>query len=536
MLRFFAFLLLLGALPFRLAAQQNTVLIIADDFGTDYCGFYDDGLDTANMPNVRSLLRRGVRFDQAWSFPLCSPARAAMLTGRFPFRTGVGTVIAGPTNTQLDTAESSIGKLLKALLPGGCATANIGKWHLHQPTPANRNNPEVLGYDHYSGMFSGAVADYFDWQKIVDGAAPVTVTNYATTELVDDAIAWLQSLDGSRPFFLWQAFNAPHTPFHLPPAALHTVPGLTGTQQHITQNRAEYFKAMTEAMDTEIGRLLLWLEQHNLLDSTNIIFVGDNGGHSQVCQFPNADRAKGTLYQNGVHVPLIVSGPAVTAPNRTSTALVGSTDLFATILDLFSAAGWPTQIPASRPVDAVSLMPILKNEKTRVRDWVFTELFDPAGTPDDGKAIRDTAYKLIRFDDGHQEFYHLASDPFEFNDLLLALPLSADAQAHYTWLCNTLSNLVGTPACLPVVGTSEAGGALAVQLHPNPVASVLVFSLPENSTAVSAAVLDASGRQVLFSAGVTDGQLDVSALSPGLYFLKIGTENGQTFALRFVKN
>ncbi|MEQ1746307.1 MAG: sulfatase-like hydrolase/transferase [Saprospiraceae bacterium] len=536
MLKFFPFALFLGVFLPTLTAQQNTILIIADDLGTDYCGFYDDGLDTAKMPHVRSLLQRGVRFTEAWSYPLCSPARASMLTGRFPFRTGVGTVIASAQNTQLDTAELSVPKLLKTAAPSVYATANIGKWHLHIPTPANRNNPRALGYDRYSGMFIGQTPDYYNWQKIVDGAAAVTVTNYATTELVDDALAWLQSLDPAKPFFLWQAFNAPHSPYHLPPPALHTVPGLTGTDQHIVQNRPEYYKAMIEAMDTEIGRLLQWLEDHNLRDSTNIIFVGDNGDNSQICQFPNANRAKGTIYQNGVHVPLIVSGPAVRTPNRTSAALVSSTDLFATVLDISGATGWKTHIPASRPVDAVSLAPILSDEKTAVRDWVFTEIFDPMTTPDEGKAIRDTAYKLLHFDDGHQEFYHLALDRFEQNNLLLALPLSAEAQAHYVYLCNALSSLVGTPACLSSVGVADWTREQALTLVPNPATNRLNVRLSGTPGAVSAEIFDLSGRQVLLVEQADVENLDVSALPPGLYFLKIRADNGQIFAGRFVKN
>ncbi|MFN0014377.1 MAG: sulfatase-like hydrolase/transferase [Saprospiraceae bacterium] len=536
MLKFIPVALFLGVFSSNLAAQQNTILIIADDLGTDYCGFYDDGLDTAKMPNIRSLLQRGVRFTQAWSYPLCSPARASMLTGRFPFRTGVGTVIVNAQNAQLDTAEISIPKLLKTAAPVVYATANIGKWHLHVSTAANRNNPKALGFDRYSGMFIGQTPNYYSWQKIVDGAVAVTVNNYATTELVDDALDWLQSLDPAKPFFLWQAFNAPHSPFHLPPPTLHSVPGLTGTDQHITQNRPEYYKAMIEAMDTEIGRLLLWLDDHNLRDSTNIIFVGDNGDNSQICQFPNANQAKGTIYQNGVHVPMIISGPAVHTPNRTSAALVSSTDLFATVLDISGAAGWKAHIPASKPVDAVSLAPILSGEKTAVRDWVFTEIFDPMTTLQEGKAIRDTAYKLLHFDNGHQEFYHLALDRFEQKDLLLSVPLGTEAQAHYTYLCNTLSNLVGTTACLSSVGTADLDSEQALILAPNPATTTLTVGLAEVTEAVSTEIFDLSGRQVLTVEQAGAETLDVSALPPGLYFLKTRTVNGQVFVGRFVKN
>lgn len=525
-------------LPFLWAtatfAQSNTILIIADDFGTDYFGLYDEGLDTAKMPNVRALMRSGVRFDQAWATPYCSPTRATILTGRFPFRTGVGTVVAGPTSVQLDTGEVSIAKLLKTAAQPPYATANIGKWHLNNPTPQSRNFPRALGYDHYSGMFIGQVTDYYNWQKIVDGAAAVTVTNYATTELVDDAIDWLETLDPTKPFFLWQAFNAPHTPIHLPPAALHSVPGLTGTQQHITQNRNQYHKAMIEAMDTEIGRLFRWLDAHGLRQNTNIIFIGDNGTQSQVCQFPNANRAKGTLYENGVHVPMLIAGPAVQNPNRNSDALVSVADLFATILELSGVSDWATRIPASKPVDAVSLLPILRNEKNKVRDWVFTEEFTPTPDANDGKTIRDTAYKLIRFDSGREELYHAAQDRFEQNDLLRA-PLSAEAEAHYRYLCNELNRLLGTTACSPSVSTDNGAYNPKLSLFPNPATAQLYLGWDSSWKAVSGTISDGMGRIWTRFNPMPGSPIPLETLPAGLFWVTIKTASGQTLTGRFVK-
>jgi len=536
MLKNYVLAFLFFALVEPIFAQKNVILLIADDLGTDYLGFYDDGLDTAKMPNIRSLLKNGVRFTKAWSYPVCSEIRAAVLTGRYPFRTGVGTVITSAANGQLDTAEISIGKLLKnAAAPTKYATANVGKWHLHTSMPANRNFPAALGYDHYSGNFIGQVNDYFNWQKIVDGAAPVTVTNYATTEQTDDAIKWLSKLDGSKPFFLWQAFNAPHFPFHLPPAALHSVPNLTGTAADLMAHRPEYFKAMIEAMDTEIGRLFKWLDDHNLRDNTNIIFIGDNGDDSRICQFPNPQRAKGTVYEAGVHVPMIISGPAVASPGRKSDALVSTTDLFATIVEMAGFSAWKNLIPTTKPVDAVSLLPILKNEKTAVRDWVFTEVFDPAGTPDDGKAIRDLDFKLFRFDDGHEEFYKIATDPNEATNLLLQLPLDANARAHYIFLCSALTGLVGTAACLPSVGTENLGENTGFSISPNPVSDFLDVHFSENARPASGEILDAAGQRVLLFTDVKKEKLDVSSLPAGVFFVKILDENGRVFSVRFAK-
>jgi len=291
---------------------------IADDLCTEYVCFYEDSKDTAIMPNIRSMLSKGVRFQNAWASPLCSPTRSGILTGRYPFRTGVGTVVTGAASADLDTAEITIAKLLRYNAPVQYATANIGKWHLNQQTNQKLIYPnKYFGYDLYSGNFLGELSDYYKWFKVTNGVGD-TSTTYATTEYVNDAINWLDTLPSGKPFFLWLAFNAPHTPYHKPPDSLHTVPGLTGTTQHINQYPELYFKAMVEAMDKETGRLMQWLIAHNKMDSTNLIFIGDNGTAKRVAQIADTAHTKGTLYEYGVRVPFIVSGPSVVNPGETS--------------------------------------------------------------------------------------------------------------------------------------------------------------------------------------------------------------------------
>lgn len=516
------------ALASGMVAQQNIVLIIADDLGTDYCGFYEDAQDTANMPHVRSLLDKGVRFTNAWSNPTCSPTRAGILTGRYAFRTGVGSAISGADYPELDTSEITIGKLLKNAAPTTYATANMGKWHLNRQTPQSLIYPNLQGYDHFSGNYLGELPDYFDWKKTVNGATPVTITNYATTETVNDAINWLDGLNGSRPFFLWLAFNAPHTPFHLPPDSLHTVPGLTGTPMHINQNPKQYFRAMTEAMDTEIGRLLQWLEQQGQLDSTNIIFIGDNGNLKRVSQILDTTRGKGTIYEYGVHVPFIVAGPAVASPGRVSDALVSTPDLFATILEMAGFDNWSSGIPVDKPVDSRSLMPVLKNQSQAVRDWNFTEQFNPTPDPDDGKAIRNLDYKLLHFDDGHQEFYHLAADPAEQTDLLLQ-PLDAEAASNYDYLCHELSQLTGTSACNPIlVNTQTLAPDGGITLFPNPTSGVFFLKMNDASDKpLEVTVFDLLGRETATFYG--NGPLlkvDGLGLTAGRYLVKIQQGQG----------
>jgi arylsulfatase B len=344
-------------------AQQNVLLIIADDIGTDYCGFYENHLDTAKMPNVRKLLSRGVRFQNAWSNPLCSPTRAGILTGRYGFRTGVGDVTGGGFSV-LDTAELSIPRVLNHFFPNKIGKANIGKWHIQEPMPISHLLfPNKMGYDFYMGNFSGQLADYYNWNKVVNGAY-VNVTNYATTETTNDAISWVKTQQ-NKPFFLWLAYNAPHTPIHLPPLGLHSSTNLSGTAADIAAQPKAYFKATVEALDHEIGRLFDSLAVLNRLDSTDIIFIGDNGDDAVVNQ--NMGSAKGGIRQAGIHVPFLIASPSVVAPGRASGALVNMVDLFATIVELFGCADWKSQIPAAKPVDTHSILPILKNSATDIR-------------------------------------------------------------------------------------------------------------------------------------------------------------------------
>ena len=168
-------------------AQRNTLLIIADDLSPDYFGFYENYIDTVDVPHIRSLLARGVRFKNLMSNPVCSSTRTTILTGRYSFRTGVGGVVGGiGGSNQIDTAEISIPKLLKKYNPN-IVKANIGKWHLKQPSPSiNLTSPLALGYDWSEGPFIGQLPSFTNWIKYTNGVSS-NVTADAATENVDNA-------------------------------------------------------------------------------------------------------------------------------------------------------------------------------------------------------------------------------------------------------------------------------------------------------------------------------------------------------------
>lgn len=532
----YTFLLLLISL--HLSGQQNTILILADDVSPDYFGCFSASTDTANTPNIRALAELGIRFNKVWSAPVCSPARAEILTGRYPFRTGVGGVISSPTSPQIDTAEMSIAKLLKYHAPETYQTACIGKWHLTVNQPQKRLNPNKLGFDLYSGNFNGAIPNYYNYQRVKNGLVD-TVTTYATTQTVNDAIGWLDTLNSVQPFFLWLAFNAPHDPFHIPPANLCNTSGLSGTTADINAHPENYFKAAIEAMDTEIGRLINYLEQNNLLDSTNFIFLGDNGNQSQVAQISNTLKSKGTIYDYGVHVPMIITGPAVIDGGRSSDALVNTTDIFATIAELCGFHQWRNSIPLDTEIDTRSMLSIIKNQTTPHRDWIFSETFNSPSTTDDGKTIRNENYHLLRFDNGMEEFYNQTIDKEENNNLLIdASAMSSADWSNYYSLCDSISNLINSQGCQSsnIIYNEDEN---IISIFPNPThgQSVITLNTPyAESHLKSIMAINPIGQVFLLPVLISNQILiDISSLPDGLYYLQ-SYQLKNSRAIKLIKN
>jgi arylsulfatase A-like enzyme len=409
----------------------NIILLISDDLGLDASECYTVRDDVASTPNIRALCERGVVFDNAWAMPICSPTRASMLTGRYPYRTGV-VGPAGGDAPGIDPDEMTLPRVLDAHPALGYSHANIGKWHLSGQNNSGNETPNRMGWDHFSGIIQGGVQDYFSWNKVVDGT-PVQVNRYATTELVDDAIDWVGQQE--EPFLLWLAFNAPHTPFHVPPATLHEQdlgpPGACPGEEELA-----CYRAAIEAMDTEIGRLLASLPEGEL-DRTYVVYLGDNGTPTQVAQAPfRRLRAKNSLYEGGVHVPFVVAGPGVVDGGRRVDAIIDVTDVFATILELAGVTGsdW---VPEGTVIDGASLVPYLRDpDQTPLRPWVMAQVL--ASSTDDpsrmGTTARDQRFKLIRFRDDSEAFYDLSVDPYEMDEILGDGPLDGDAADSYATL------------------------------------------------------------------------------------------------------
>lgn len=383
----------------------NILLVIADDFGVDASPCYDTGTDKPDMPTLTRLCQEGLVFDRFWAAPECSPTRASLLTGRYGFRTGIGTAVTRQ-DAGLSTDELSLHTFITQ--SGlGMTSAVIGKWHLASDANGWADHPSRMGVTHYAGLLTGTVQNYSRWSRTENGQTG-TSTNYITTALTDEAIAWTGRQH--TPWFLWLAYTAPHEPLHLPPAHLHTQAGLTGSAADIAARPQSYFFALAESMDRELGRLLESLDD-DVRARTVVIFMGDNGTNGNVIQ-PSSDRsrAKSTLYEGGIHTPLVVSGAGVLRHGERESALVNSVDLFATIAQLAGSGVGVWQ-------DSLSFAPLLSGAGPGPRREAYMEYFGSDRPSGHGWAIRDERYKLIVFDSGGRRLFDLDRDPAERTDL-----------------------------------------------------------------------------------------------------------------------
>jgi arylsulfatase A-like enzyme len=412
------------------AEQPNILVLIADDLGVADIGVYTNGpnAEPGNpppTPSIDALAVDGVLFRQAWSAPVCTPTRAALYTGRYGFRTGVQNV-----GDVLPLDETTWAELLTT---EGYVSGLFGKWHLGRTTNVGgADAPRVSGgWDDFEGTLSGGLSDYFSFTETANGSSQ-SVSNYATTEQVDDALRWIANQTG--PWTCTVAFNAPHSPFHVPPQELHTFDLSTGS------TNTQRYRAAVQAMDSEIGRLLNDLG--SAIDNTVVVFVGDNGTPRQVIEAPHTT-SKGSVYQGGVHVPMIISAPFVSSPGREETSPVHVADLFSTILAITEI-----DVDAVIPdviIDGVSLLEMLKAPGATVaRETIYTEIVD--ADPIDGRyAIRDERYKLLELG-GENELYDLSSDSLETNELI-ANGLSVSEQEAFDSLVSALNRLRGLESC-----------------------------------------------------------------------------------------
>ena len=387
------FLSCLALSTFSLHAQNedpNILLIIADDLGIDALNGYQESNRLATTPNLDALRENGLSFTNTWAAPACTPTRAAIMSGKYGVKTGVQ---RPPGN--LDLEHQSLFNAINENTNNTYASAVIGKWHIS--SPVNDNHPAEHGVDHFEGIISGVINDYYAWDKVENGVTTPT-TEYMTTDLTNASIDWIG--DQNQPWLLWLAYTAPHSPFHIPPADLFTV--------NNTNNNLGKYIAAIEAMDSEIGRLLDSMDE-TTRENTIIIFAGDNGTPSGVIQNFENSHAKSSIYEGGLRVPMFVSGKGVSRINEEDNSIVHVADLYATIIEL---AG--TDL-AGGLHNSLSLLPVFSSAQNLQREYIYSDFLDN-GT--EIWAIRNQEYKLIEDENGVQEFYNVEDDIFELDNLI----------------------------------------------------------------------------------------------------------------------
>ncbi len=409
-----------GLLCCTLASPPNVLLINLDDLGIDQIGVYAVGAEATQprTPQLDGLAERGTWFETCYSYPSCKPSRAILLTGRYGFRTGIGSTV-NASHLTLDPDEQT---LAEALGVAGYATMFVGKWGLggvKNPFIEPRNH----GFQRSAGT-QGNVGTYFERKVWVTDESGTTSERppYLTTWETDQAIAAIQELP--KPWFVYANYHAAHGPVHDPPASLHSLPSLS--------SRGDRFRAMVESVDAEVGRLLQAVDPTD----TYVFVFGDNGTDTEFASHPGRG-FKGSLYEGGVRVPLLVIGPEVGKGKR-SEVLVSLVDVYSTVLQLAGAGS-----TGLGEVDSISFAHALTGAPGAARRFVYAERFNFQGARPDyylSRMVRNHQYKLIEDSlSGRTEFYDLTCSPAQDGPPLKKL--DEDQQRNFDELQSFLSGL-----------------------------------------------------------------------------------------------
>lgn len=413
----------------------NVVLILADDLGWSDLACY--GADLHETPHLDRLAADGVRFTAAYAASICSPTRASLLTGKHHARLQMTIwrerslnpprdqkLLTPPSVSNLPHSEVTIAEVLQA---AGYRTGLFGKWHLG----AAEHYPETQGFDvNVGGTLWGAPATYFfpyrglfnDEIRYVPHLADGAAGEYLTDRLTDEALQFIERA-GTQPFFLYLAHYAPHTPLEARPeliahyeSRLH--PGL--------RHRNATYAAMVHSLDESVGRVLDCLEQQGIAERTLVVFLSDNGGYlrtgnTEVTNNEPLRSGKGSLYEGGVRVPLIVRWPGVTAAAGRCDEPVSVADLYPTLLE---AAGLAGDAAHNAQLDGLSLAPLLTDPAaTLERAAIFHHYPHYYATTTPAGGVRAGDWKLLEyFEDGRLELYNLQDDLSESRNLADAMP------------------------------------------------------------------------------------------------------------------
>lgn len=416
-------LVFLAGLSTAEAAPPNIVILLADDLGWADVSYHGGYVKT---PNIDRLKSDGVELDRFYVCPMCSPTRAATMTGRYPIRFGLARAVIPPwRNFGLDAGEVT---MADALAKAGYKRRGIfGKWHLGHHH--EKWHPLSRGFTRFLGHYNGAI-DYFtleregerDWHADFE---PSDQTGYSTNLIAEAASQFIESSAKSgEPFFCYVPFNAPHSPFQAPQKYLDQYPELTpkGGKNKGAKTK-QTLAAMISCMDDGIGRILKAIDEAGVRENTIVWFFSDNGGIKAVPENNVPLRGnKLSVFEGGVRVPSCVRWPASLKAGGKVAAPLSCMDILPTVL----AAAGTDEVPG-KPLDGVNVLPVLKGEQPELcRDLFFYH--GQSGEQNELIALATPEWKLIILGPNiaasdyqsqkHQRLlFRIGEDPLEKNDL-----------------------------------------------------------------------------------------------------------------------
>jgi arylsulfatase A-like enzyme len=450
--------------PAAAPLRPHIVHIVADDLGWGDVGYHGAVTDL-KTPNIDKLAASGVRLEQFYVQPLCTPTRAALLTGRYPFRYGLQSfVIPVSLDYGLPTDERTLPQVLKA---AGYRTAIIGKWHLGH---AERKYwPMERGFDSQYG-FLGDQIDYFkhevngapDWHR---NEQPLREEGYATTLIGQEAVRLIEQHDPNTPLYLYLAFNAPHSPYMAPKEYLDRFASIADVHRRT-------YVAMISALDDEVGHVLDALDRKQLRDRTLVVFHSDNGGvvdpktageqpiEKAIASNGPFREGKGTIYEGGTRVVAMASWPGRIAPGGTVDQPIHAVDLFPTFVALAGGSGGAG---AGKPLDGSDVWATISRGEPSPRTEVVYNIEPAVG------GVRQGNWKLVWHAQlpAKRELFDLAADPYEKKNLASENPAKlgelqkrvndlADTMAPPLFIQSELAKVLGAPPAFPWAGGNAA--------------------------------------------------------------------------------
>ncbi len=396
--------------------KPNLLVILVDDLGYGDLASY--GAPDMRTPHIDRLVAQGMRFSNAYAnCPVCSPTRAALLTGRYQELVGVPGVIRTHPHSSWGRLTPEARLMPQLLKPAGYTSAIVGKWHLGLESP---DRPTERGFDVFHGFLGDMMDDYYNHRRhginyMRRQTERIDPKGHATDLFTQWACDLLRSAGTNKPFLLYLAYNAPHTPIQPPKEWLEKV---KRRQPGISERRAKLV-ALIEHLDDGVGRVLGTLDETGLAKSTLVVFTSDNGGQTGVGARNGPVRAgKGTMYEGGIRVPMAVRWPGRIRPGSRTDRIALSMDIMPTLLE---AAG----VTLRHEIDGASFLPTLlgRAQPEPTRDLFFGRREGGQFKGRTIEAVRRGDWKLLRPMPGKPlELYHLKADPQEQKDLAKAEP------------------------------------------------------------------------------------------------------------------